>query len=371
MRRTIISIFVFMIAISCSEEQRDTPETDISDALSIVSEAGMSEWIEYLQSSDTGLWEDSESRSPFYVSLGFLTDPESIDPYVYNPYDFCISGDTVFITDYSTQQIVALNSSGDLLWKAGGEGEGPGEFPRISTIAVSSEFVAASNYYVNRIEFFHRDGSYAMSLTFSGAQGMVFQDDSTLIVTSTLENGGEIHRVHPVSGIIDSFGEVETHDYDEVQRMDLIRVCTNGDNRLALYNRYEGLIAIYDLETKSCVFRGQRQLPATPTPPQNFTDSNGNSTRLFLPIGGNAFLGPDGMLNVVITGFMEDGSFLSDPENIDFAEYSSIDRYDWEGNYLDSYCLPDSCISHAGILSGDRLVARDFSEGVLRMYERQ
>ena len=241
----------------------------------------------------------------------------------------------------------------------------------MSNIAVSSQYVAAANYYLGRIEFFNRDGSYAATLDFEGAQGMAFYDDTTLIATSTLEAGGDIHLVTPALGIIDSFGKVETRDYEEVQRMDLIRICTNGSNRVALYNRYEGLVAIFDLDTKTSLFNGQRELPAAPTPPQDFTDSNGNSARLFLPIGGNAYLGHDGMLNVILTGFMDDGSLISDPENIDFAEYASVDRYDWDGNYLDSYCFPDSCISHAAVLPSGILVAKDFSEGVLRLYEKQ
>jgi hypothetical protein len=331
----------------------------------------MSEWIAYLESSDDGLGEDFGSRTPVYAFTGFLTDPEALDPLVYNPYDICTSGDTVFVTDLMTKQIVALDPDGNLLWKAGREGEGPGEFPMVSTIAVSPRYVAASNYHVSRIEFFNRDGSFSHSLGFSGAQGMAALDDSTFIVTSTTESGGDIHLVSPENGVLESFGEVETIDYGDVQRMDLIRICTNGDGRLALFNRYEGLLAVYDLGTEECVYRGSRTYPATPSPPQGRTDSDGNTHWLFLPIGGDAFMGHDGMLNVIITGFMEDGSFLSDPEKVDFAPFTSIDRYDWDGNYLDSWCLPDSCISHVSVLPGDRFVATDFSEGVLRMYDRQ
>ncbi|MCK5134005.1 MAG: hypothetical protein KAR40_17885 [Candidatus Sabulitectum sp.] len=67
---------------------------------------------------------------------------------------------------------------------------------------------------------------------------------------------------------------------------------------------------------------------------------------------------------------MDDGSFISDPEYLDFAPVTAVDRYDWDGNYLDSYCLPDSCINFVSSLNNNKLVAMNFAEGVLCLFER-
>ena len=92
---------------------------------------------------------------------------------------------------------------------------------------------------------------------------------------------------------------------------------------------------------------------------------------MFFPIGGNIFLGSEGMLNVVVCNYMEDGSFLSNPDYLDFAPVTAIDRYNWDGDYLDSYCLPDSCINYVSKLSSNKYVAINFAEGILCLFEER
>ncbi len=367
MKISMISV-ILLIILACGGVDEDF-SVDGGDVSSVDSVSA--EWVEYLQSSDEGLWENSSEHLLNYQYSGNLTDPEAVDLIVYKPYAFCTSGDTVFVTDVATQEIVALNSAGELLWKAGGEGEAPGHFPRISTLAVSSEYVAASNYYMGRIEFYYRDGSFSHSLTFAGAEDIAAIDDTTFAVASTSEPGGSIHIVDSEDGILRSFGEAEMIHFRDVPRMDLMLLCVSNDNRLAVFNRYEGLLAIYDLTTEESLYRGSRNYPATPSGPASFTNSDGLTQRLFFTVGANPFLGPEGMLNIVFTGYMEDGSFFSDPENTDFAPIIAIDRYDWDGNYLDTYCLADSSLSSAALLPGNQLVVKNYSEGNLRLYDLQ
>lgn len=365
-------LILLLIACGGGEGEYSENEVDSGENVSTVISSDpveMSEWTEYLQSSDTGLWEDDPEHIKVISSVNpMYGDLDEIQ--VYSPFAVCCYSDTIFVTDASTCEILALREDGSVVWRAGGEGEGPGEFSMITTLAASSRYIAASNIHLGRIELFSRDGSYEKSIQFERAQDIVFLDDSTFIVGSTEEQGGDFHIVDATLGIVESFGEVNVDDYDEVLRPDLIRLCLNTDGRrIAAFNRYEGLLAIYDLPSRECIYRGSREYPAAPTPPVEHITDTGESRLIYFPIGGNVFLGSEGMLNVVVCNYMEDGSFLSDPEYLDFAPITAIDRYDWDGNYLDSYCLPDSCLNYVTLLSDDRMVAKSFAEGTLYLLE--
>ena len=148
-----------------------------------------------------------------------------------------------------------------------------------------------------------------------------------------------------------------------------MRICVSANGKVALFNRYEGLLVIYDSATEECVYRGSRNYPASPTPPEDFINSSGEERTMFFPVGGNVFCGPEGMLNVVVCNYMDDGPFISDPEYLDFAPVTAVDRYDWDGSYLDSYCLPDSSINYVAGLPDGRVVARNFAEGIICQME--
>ncbi|MCD6587139.1 MAG: hypothetical protein J7K88_01170 [Candidatus Fermentibacteraceae bacterium] len=370
--KSSLILVVFLLLIACGGADEDsTIDVTQQTGSALLVDSVTAEWVKYLQSSDEGLWEGSTEHLIICSSAGKLTDYEALDPIVYKPYQLCTSGDTVFVTDAATQEIVALNSTGELLWKAGGEGEAPGHFPRVSTLTVSARYVAASNYYLGRIEFFNRDGSFSHSITFAGAEDIAAIDDTTFAVASHREPGGSIHILDSEEGIVRSFGEAEMIHLNDVPRMDLMLLCVSNDNRIVVFNRYEGLLAIYDLITEECIYRGSRTYPAITPEPLSITAANGQTQRLFFTVGANPFLGPEGMLNIVITGYQNDGSFFSDPENADFAPITAIDRYDWDGNYLDSYCLPDSSLGTTDLLPGNQLVVKNYSVGELILYDLQ
>ncbi|MCD4707625.1 MAG: hypothetical protein K8S62_07780 [Candidatus Sabulitectum sp.] len=357
----ILISFAVMISLSCTDTNGkfQTNTTGESQGDSTSSDEGItSEWREYLQSSDDGLWEDIEEHFISYNPGGYFTDPEAMAPMVYKPYSICTAGDTVFVADAGTQEIVALTNEGELIWKVGGAGEGPGNFSLVTTLAVSDRYVAALNINLGRIDFFYRDGSFSHCLNFTGAQDIAAIDDTTFVVGSTLEPGGDLHILNSEEGIIRSFGEAEMIHLRNVPRIDLLRICPGENNRIAVFNRYEGLLAIYDIETEECIYRGSRVYPSSPE----------DRVRQY-PIGGNAFLGREGMINILFPNYMDDGSFLSDPDYVDFAQVTAVDRYDWDGNYLDSYCLPDSSLNYAVLLSDGRLVVRSFSEETLCIFD--
>ncbi|MCK5116665.1 MAG: hypothetical protein KAR44_08700 [Candidatus Aegiribacteria sp.] len=371
MRPFIVAItLITFISCGCIHED-ESRITDNREEASVDSTLEVCrEWVEYLESSDDGLWESDTEHCLEYRYLGPFVSDDDLEPAVYTPFALCSAGDTVFVTDSGPREIVALNSKGEVLWKIGGQGEGPGLFAHMSTLAVSNRYLAALNYALGRVDFFLRDGSYSHSINIALPQDIVTIDDTTFAVASSSQPGGDIHILNSESGITESFGEAEFREYRDIPRMDLMRLCYGDNGRLAIFNRYEGLIAIYDINTGADLFRGGRNYPATMSGPRAFSNSNGESSMLHCPLGGNAFCGPEGMLNVVMCNYMEDGSFACDPEYRDFAPVSPVDRYDWDGNYLDSYCIPDSCINYVTELPDGSLVGRDFAEGILIKVER-
>ncbi len=368
-----ICMGIFLIS-ACGQEADIYDETVSSDSSTVEmngpDQTTIAEWKEYLESSDDGLWEDMKEHSLEYRYLGYFCEEQDLEPEIYSPFAVCSFADTIYVTDASTKQVVALDSEGSVLWKAGSPGEGPGHFGQMTTLAASRRYVAVLNRSLRRIEFFNRDGSFSHNIQFAEPQDITALDDTTFLVASSFEPGGDIHIVDSDSGIVRSFGEVAINLYEGLFRVDLMRICAGGNDRVALFNRYEGLLAIYDIDSEECIYRGNREYPATPSPPRAFTTESGEERMVMFPIGGNAFRGPEGMLNVVVCNYMDDGSFISDPDYLDFAPITAVDRYDWDGNYLDSYCLPDSSINYVTLLPDGGLVARNFAEGILCKMER-
>lgn len=354
----------------CAGDDASSPSGSNEGTPSDSALAVQREWVEYLESSDDGLWEDSEEHRLEYSGAGPFITGDALELAVFSPFALCCAGDTVFVTDAGPRQVVALDSSGGVLWKTGGQGEGPGLFAHMSTLAVSDRYVAVLNYALGRVDFLLRDGSYSHSISIAVPQDITAIDDTTFAVASSAQPGGHIHILDSEEGIVSSFGEASIQGYRDVPRMDLMRLCYGENGRIAVFNRYEGLIAIYDINTGDPIYMGSREYPAVISGPGMVTNNNGGSSMLYCPLGGNAFCGPEGMLNVLMCNYMEDGSFACDPAYRDFAPVSPVDRYDWNGNYLDSYCLPGSCINYVAGLPDGSLIGRNFAEGVLIRIEK-
>ena len=73
------------------------------------------------------------------------------------------------------------------------------------------------------------------------------------------------------------------------------------------------------------------------------------------------------MLNVTLPNVMNDSTFVSTPEYTDYAPVTLVDRYDWVGTYLDTYCLPDSCLSFTVPVDYRTLVVINYAEGAVKL----
>jgi hypothetical protein len=359
MRSIIVVASAVLVTLGCANQRSPHTSSEPLDA----SGQSVAEWREYMQSSDDGQWENDESHAIRYNRSGTINDPESVTPLFYQPRAICARGDTIYVTETATMKIMAVDTLGNILWEAGGLGEGPGLFPMVTTVAASDRYIAAPNYMQGSIEIFNRDGTYFNSITFSEAQDIAAISDTSFIVASDEEPGGHLHIVTVAGERLSSFGEAPLHNYTDIPRMDLMRICFSGTDRVAIFNRYEGLLNIYDINTRECIYSGGRSYPMSVQPPMWQEDGTSRNAS----VGGGAFMGNEGMINFLIPNLMEDGSFFSDPDYNDFAPITAVDRYDWNGNYLDTYCLPDTCINYAAPLSNGRLAVKSYAEGCIRL----
>ena len=321
-------------------------------------------WKAFFESSDNGLWENDSTHYLSFSDTSYLIDPSDEIPLVFSPFAMCAINDTVFVADLATQKIHAIDLGGSQLWEIGGAGEGPGEFPYISTLAVSSKYLTAINNRLGRVDFFFHNGEYSHCQPIQQAQDIVAIDDTTFIVGSTSTSGGDLHILTSSNGIVKSFGSIPQEHYSNIRRLDLIRLCYNGIDKVAVFNRYEGFISIYDIFTEECLYSGRRTYPMLPSPPLPLDD---NGRYRHFPIGGNCFVGREGMLNVTLPNVMNDSTFVSTPEYTDYAPVTIVDRYDWVGTYLDTYCLPDSCLSFTVPVDYRTLVVINYAEGAVKL----
>lgn len=80
------------------------------------------------------------------------------------------------------------------------------------------------------------------------------------------------------------------------------------------------------------------------------------------------FIGPFGELNIVFRNLMYNGEMLN-PDNLsDYTPVTVLDRFSTNGQYLDSYCLPDSEINIVSYNGNGYMVAIQSPTGTIFGY---
>ena len=107
-----------------------------------------------------------------------------------------------------------------------------------------------------------------------------------------------------------------------------------------------------------------RELPYPVGTEIRYASKNGSQGMQAIPLTGSMFVGPHGMINIHRVLPDPDGT---NPISISGAEtdYSLVDRFSWEGIYLDSYIIPKGNIWSIGY-SNDHLYAVGHDENVYR-----
>jgi hypothetical protein len=307
-------------------------------------------WRKWATSSDQGLWEDDGCRGLSFKPLS--THGGTLPPHFFSVESFAIRGDTVFITDPAANRLVALDHRGDLMWAVGQPGEGPGDFAHIGQVAVSPTHVAVADVGNNRVNLLTRRGRWQRSFAVQQPYDICFAEDSLLAVVTTVEAGGAVHLYDTGGEALASFGEW-TSPFAGLRFTRDLHCAIIQDSLLAVCSYYQQNVQLYSLRERTLKSTLTRALPFKPATP---AAKGGESDSVFFALDTfllDVFEGPEGMVNVLLRPFAPDRSLQCAEKGM--AEVSIIDRFDLQGNYLDSYVVPASLsqvVYHNGELWG-------------------
>ncbi len=203
----IISILVLSMLFSCEEDRdeaqgaRSYDEYEQNTGIPLDT---LEKWTAYVQSSDEGLWEDDPDHSLILGRVAALGGENDLSPPFYDPLYIHVISDTLLIADQATQELVCMNSSGELFWKAGDIGEGPGHFHGIGTMANAGNLIAVANTGLDRIDIFTCSGEFSRTISIQSPEDLIGVSDSTIIVLSGTEPNGDVHLVNLNTGEFDS-----------------------------------------------------------------------------------------------------------------------------------------------------------------------
>jgi len=351
MKYRIAYAALLALGIACAlpgaDEEAESPYRGQDDSLCAVPFDTVAKWNEYATSSAHPL-PDPLLDQPMLELVGSLGgDSESLEePLFYLPGYMAHSGDTLFIADISTQELIAVDTVGEVLWKTGGPGEGPGHFSGIGRLETHCGNIFVCNNTCSRVDMISRDGIYSHSINIMRPQDVISSNDSLIVILSRAEQGGDCHLYSTRSErLIHSFGngnwsELMQHSagvgglYGEMLNESLLVYGAQDQAECYICNIYTGeeIVAL------------NRALPAEPNQPE-VVEQDGHRVTVWTPITGDLFVSDDGNINILFPTYMHDGSFMYPlDEDRDFSPVTIVDKYSPEGEYLCSWSLPDSLL---------------------------
>jgi hypothetical protein len=319
----------------------------------------LEKWTAWAMRSDEGLWEGNPEHS---VTLELVTTYGGeylMNPPFYKVNWMHVTGDTLFVSDQAQETLICLNLDGTVYWSYGDEGEGPGHFCCIGGIDTGSDWVAVCNIYGERVEILSRNGERINMISVSNPQDVIALSDSTIAVLSKAESGGNVHVYQLPDSLLYSFGRPEwTHRGIRANR-DLAGMLVG--ETLVVTSAFCNQIFFFDLEDKIVSDNFAREYPT------EYETTHGG---VAWSVMGRPFLGFDSTICVELPAFSADAEFKV--TNIPFEEWAPvtvIDRYDYTGNYLDSFCIPIRGGSHCIYSEDDELFVRQYSTSTIYRFK--
>jgi hypothetical protein len=142
-------------------------------------------WRAWLESSSPP---ETSIEMPQYEPADTILSPEMNNYDYFMIESFAIDGETIFLTDGRSGTLLAYTMDGELLWKTGGQGEGPGLFCGVGEVAASGDTVAVCNHGVGRVDFFNsQTGDWLSSVPVLWPFDLAFLPDGNIVVASMLE----------------------------------------------------------------------------------------------------------------------------------------------------------------------------------------
>ncbi len=316
-------------------------------------------WSDWAEGSAEGRWE-SDSTHLVSISTRVTIGGDSPEPAFFTVESFAASGCTLYVTDPQAERLVAMDLAGNVLWRAGSPGEGPGCFTGIGQVACTGGVIAVANRSLGRIDLFSKAGEWTRSIPFMQAYDLCFVDDSTLAVVSLTEPGHLVTLLGLDGTEHDSFGTWEHPTASLPGANRNLHCALVAPGLLAVTSYYANHIQLMDLETGTMRSAFSRDLPMD-IPESEIGESGGMTTfslqTFLLDVTG----GPAGTIDVLLRPVALD-STIGEP-GAELSGVGIVDRFDLEGRYLDSYAIPGSIGTI--LFDGTTLFADDWQEGTL------
>ncbi len=345
-----ISIFLLVISFSCGENP--APETEAVETETAVEQPDtLSQWVSWAEESGDGLWEDNSHRIQLLEAEVY--GGQEMPPF-FNVEGFSFSGDTMYVSDPSDQSLVAVSlTTGEQLWKVGEPGEGPGHFNGIGEVAVGNSRIAVCDMFNNRISLVSSSGEFMTDILIQCPFDVMWKND-TLCVLSLVEE--KTLNMYDVKGeFLGSCGELP----EELKYLNYINRHLHGvlapDGSILVISRF--LSGIWKIDPVT----GTTDLFAETVFPQGEI-INDLQSGAWMVLCRDIFIGPDGMVNVILPMFTEDGGRLSDGGEPQMT--TAIHRYNMNGEYLDSWAL-NGTVGIALMHEGQLFTVDRYADGVV------
>ncbi|MCK4807544.1 MAG: hypothetical protein KAT09_07845 [Candidatus Aegiribacteria sp.] len=345
-----ISIFLSVMSFACGKNP--APETETLETETAVEQPDtLAQWVSWAEESGEGFWEDGSHR--FQLSEAEVYGGQEMPPF-YNVEGFSFRGDTMYISDPADQALVAVSlTTGERLWKVGEPGEGPGHFNGIGEVAAGSSRIAVCDMSNNRISLLSHSGEFITDISIQCPFDVTWKGD-TLFALSLAEE--KPLNMYDISGeFIAACGELP----EEIKYLSYANRHLHGvmarDGSVLVISRF--LSGIWKIDPVT----GSTELFSETVFPQgemvNDLQSGG-----FMVLCRDIFIGPDGMVNVILPMFTEEGGRLSDGGEPQMT--TVIHRYSKDGEYLDSWAL-NGTVGIALMHGGQLFTVDRYADGVV------
>ncbi|MCK5787233.1 MAG: 6-bladed beta-propeller [Candidatus Sabulitectum sp.] len=324
----VCCILFFALISACTSGSKSSDE--ILDVLD--------EWRMWLEASSPP---EQRIDLPLYIPADTVLSPDSCGLEYYMIECFVIDEDNIYLSDGCSQNLLAFTKEGDLLWKIGGDGEGPGLFTGIGEIAIKGDTIAVCNHGVGRIDFFNStSGDWLSSISVLWPYDLCFLPDGNLVVLSLLEHD-MVSIFSPEGEKLSGFGNWQAPGQDILNSMFRtanrnLRLTLVNDSILAVNAYYFNWGQVYNLNSGEMMTSFRRNLPYEERP---------------IEVGNGAIYGK--IYTNDIASYQEYIAVLNRPieSNWDLPEryddipyheidFSMIDLYQLSGIYVGSIAIP-------------------------------
>lgn len=345
-----ISIALAMISFSCGENTPPEVETNETET-SVEQPDTLAQWVSWAEKSGDGLWEDGSHR--FRLSEAEVYGGQDIPPF-YNVEGLSLRGDTMYVSDPADQSLASVSLvTGEQLWKVGEPGEGPGHFNGIGEVAAGASMIAACDMYNNRISLLSPSGEFLIDIPIQCPFDVMWKGD-TLFALSLAEEK-PLNMYSTQGEFIGSCGELP----EEISYLSFINRHLHGmlaqDGSVLVISRF--LSGIWRIDPVT----GATELFAETVFPQGEIVNDLQSPG-WAVLCRDIFTGPDGMVNVILPMFTDEGGRLSDGGEPQMT--TAIHRYNIDGEYLDSWAL-NGTVGIALMHGGQLFTVDRYADGVV------